>query len=87
MPKIPKFKTLDEAAIFWDTHDFEDYLADTEPVSISVKIPRRKRTLAIPLDLPVYQQIQAVAARRRVRVEKLVSSWLREKALAESAGK
>jgi hypothetical protein len=45
MAKIPKFKTLEEAAEFWDTHDFEDYVDDTEPVTITVRIPRRKRCL------------------------------------------
>jgi hypothetical protein len=39
--EIPTFKTLGEAAIFWDTHDFEDYVDNTEPVSFQVKIPRR----------------------------------------------
>jgi hypothetical protein len=34
MAKIPKFKTLEEAAEFWDTHDFEDYVDDTEPVTM-----------------------------------------------------
>ena len=35
MAKIPKFKSLEEAADFWDTHDFEDFVAETEPVTIS----------------------------------------------------
>ncbi len=41
MAEIPTFKTLAEAALFWDTHDFEDYVDHTEPVSFQVKIPRR----------------------------------------------
>ena len=84
MAKIPKFKTLEEAAEFWDTHDFEDYVSDTKPVTIAVRIPRRKITLTIPLDLQVYQRIEALAAKRGVRIEKIVSAWLKEKSLAES---
>ena len=80
MAKIPQFKTLEEAAEFWDTHDFEDYIDDTEPVTITVKIPRRKKTLTVPLDLKVYEQIEDLAAKRGVRAEKMVSSWLKEKA-------
>ena len=30
--KIPKFKALEEAADFWDVHNFEDYVEDTEAV-------------------------------------------------------
>ena len=87
MAKIPNFKSLDEAADFWDTHDFEDYVDDTEPVEITVRIPRRRKTLTIPLDLRVYERIEAMAAKRRVPVEKLVTAWLKEKAMASSAGK
>lgn len=87
MAKIPKFQSLDDAAEFWDTHDFEDYAADTEPVSITVRIPRRQKTLTVPLDLKVYQRIEALAAKRGVRMERLVSAWLKEKALSESAAK
>lgn len=49
MAKIPKFRSLDEATEFWDTHDFEDYVSDTAPVAITVRIPRRQITLTVPL--------------------------------------
>lgn len=84
MARIPKFKSLEEAAEFWDSHDFADYVADTEPVAISVKIPRRKRTVTIPLDVRVYQRIEALAAKQGVRLEKLVSAWLKEKAMGRA---
>src|SRR5436190_2176676 len=57
MAKIPKFKTLEEAAQFWETHDFEDYVADTEPVAVQVKTRRRKKLLTVPLRWKVYQQL------------------------------
>jgi len=87
MAKIPQFKTLEEAAEFWDTHDFEDYIDDTEPVTITVKTPRRKKTLTVPLDAKVYEQIKALAAKRGVRAEKMVSLWLKDKAMEELAAR
>lgn len=39
MAKIPKFKTLEAAAAFWESHDFEDYVDDTEPVELSQNFP------------------------------------------------
>jgi hypothetical protein len=83
MKRIPDFKTLEEAADFWDTHDFEDYVGDTVPVEVAVRSTRRKKTLTIPVELSVYAKIEALASRRRVRVETLVSRWLKEKVLAE----
>ena len=84
MKRIPRFQTLEQAAKFWDTHDFEDYVGDTKPVTIAVKIPRRRIRLTVPLDLKVYQQIETLAAERGVRIETMVSAWLKEKTLAES---
>lgn len=34
--KIPDFKSLEEAAEYWDIHSFADYLEDTEPFEIEV---------------------------------------------------
>ena len=85
MARIPKFKSLDEASRFWDSHDFEDYVEDTEPVSVTVRIPRRKKILTVPLDLKVYERIEAVAAKRGLPVEKLVVAWIKEKAKAGSS--
>jgi hypothetical protein len=32
--RIPEFASREEEADFWDTHDFTDFLDDTEPVKI-----------------------------------------------------
>ncbi len=32
--KIPDFKTMEEAAEYWDTHSFADHIEETEPVEI-----------------------------------------------------
>ncbi len=87
MANIPRFKTLEEAAKFWDTHDFEDYVEDTEPVTVKVKIARRTKTLTVPLDWVVFRRIEALAAKRGVRTETIVSSWLKERASKESAAR
>ncbi len=87
MKKIPKFKTLDEAAAFWDIHDFEDFVGDTERVKIAVRISPGQKYLAIPVDLKVYKRLEALAAKRGVRVEKLAAAWLREKALTDPGGR
>lgn len=78
------FQSLEEAAEFRNTHDFEDYVSDTEPVTIAVRIPRRRMRLTVPLDLKLYQQIESLATQRGVRVEKMVSAWLKERVLTES---
>ena len=85
MAKIPKFRSLEEAADFWDSHDFEDYIDATHRVSIAVRIPRRQKTLAISVGPKTYEKIRALAAKRGVPPRKLVSSWLTRKATEEFA--
>lgn len=38
MAKIPDFKTLDEAVVFWETHDSADYWAELEEVTFDVDL-------------------------------------------------
>ena len=49
MKKIPKFKTDEEAARFWEPHSFEDYHRDTKEAEIGF-VKRQKKTIAIRLD-------------------------------------
>lgn len=49
--KIPDFKSLEEAADYWDTHSFAEYITDTEPVEIEVNLAQRRITLEIDSDL------------------------------------
>ena len=37
MAKIPEFKSVKEAAEFWDTHDTTEYFDDMEDAELSVK--------------------------------------------------
>lgn len=85
MAKIPKFKSLDEAAAFWDSHDFEDYVDDTKPVKVSVRLSRAKRILTVPLELRVFEKLETLAEKRGVVKEKMVSRWIKERVGVESA--
>lgn len=69
------FATLEEAAEFWDTHDsgdYEEYFVDVE-----VEVDLKKRSLVV--DGKLYDEVRAVAKKKRVPLEKLVSRWIKEK--------
>ena len=34
--QLPKFKSIDEAGEFWDTHDFSDYWDDLKEVHLTM---------------------------------------------------
>jgi hypothetical protein len=81
--KIPDFKSLDEAADYWDTHSFADYFEDTEPVEIEVCLARRKILLEIDRDLS--EKLKKIAQKKKQSYDKLINSWVREKIMQEAS--
>jgi len=81
--KIPDFKSLEEAAEFWDTHSFAEYIRDTEPVEIEVSLARRRIMLEIDSDLS--EKLKKIAQKRKKSYDKLLGSWIREKIIQEAS--
>lgn len=81
--KIPDFKSLEEAAEYWDTHSFADHIDDTEPVEIEVSIGTRKILLEIDRDLS--EKLNKIAHKKKKSYEKLINSWIREKIIQETS--
>ena len=77
-PLPEHFKTIAEAAEFWDTHDSADYEEYMRDVEFEVDIKRR--TYLISLDDKLYHKVRAMARKRGVPAEKLVRLWIEEKA-------
>jgi len=83
MAKIPDFKSLEEAADYWDTHSFADHFEDTEAVEIEVCLPSRKIILEIDRDLR--DKLKKIAQKKRQSYGKLINAWIREKIIQETA--
>jgi len=80
--KIPDFKTLEEAADYWDTHSFADHLEDTEPVEIEVCLEKRK--IFLEIDPDISDKLKKIAQKKGQSYDKLINSWIREKIVQES---
>lgn len=72
------FKSLEEAADFWDSHDSADYDEYFKDVKAEVDIKRK--TYLISIDGALYDKVSAIAKKKHVRLETLVSRWIQEKA-------
>lgn len=72
------FKSLEEAADFWDSHDSADYDEYFKDVEAEVDIKRR--TYLISIDGPLYDKVQAIARKKHIALETLVNRWIQEKA-------
>ena len=76
-PLPEHFASLEEAAEFWDTHDTVDYEEFMRDVEFDVDL--KPRTHLVTIEGRVYDRVRAVAKKRRVPIDKLVSRWIEEK--------
>ena len=74
---IPPFKTLDEEAEFWDTHDLTDYEDIWHQVDFKVDLKRRPG-LQVALDPLIASEFAKRARAKKTRLDKLVNRVLRD---------
>ena len=75
---IPRhFKSLQEAADFWDRHDLTDYRDQTREAHFEVDIQRRRFLTALEPELA--KKLTACARKQGVSTETLINVWLTEK--------
>lgn len=79
---IKPFKTLEEEANFWDTHDLS-MLFDNPKTPLSklpLLEPEKKATLIIRLQESLKDRINKIARFKGINVSTLARMWLAEKA-------
>jgi len=82
LKKIPEeFKTYEEAADFWDTHDSTDYLNNLEDIEIEVDI--KKRHFLLEVDMQIAEILQESARKKGISASSLANELL-YKQLAEA---
>jgi len=86
MPKKPKkipeeFKTYEEAADFWDTHDSTDYLNNLEEIEMEVDV--QKRHFLLEVDMQIAKRLQESARKKGISASSLANELL-YKQLAEA---
>ena len=86
MPKKPEkipeeFKTYEEAADFWDTHDSTDYLNNLEEIEMEVDV--QKRHFLLEVDMQIAKRLQESARKKGISASSLANELL-YKQLAEA---
>jgi len=78
---IPRqFKSVAEAADFWDNHDLADYWDLTREATFEIDIQRRVFLTALEPDLA--KKLLICARQQGVTTETLINVWLTEKLAA-----
>ncbi len=76
-PLPDEFKSLEEAAEFWDTHSITDYEEFLEPVEVDVDIQRRH--FEIEVDEETFLALREVAKKERKPMKELASEILKRR--------
>jgi hypothetical protein len=82
--RIPDFKTREEEAEFWDTHEFTEFLDETRPVKLRVR-KNLSEGLTVRLDRQDRDELERRAAEQGIGPSTLVRIWIKER-LRERAG-
>ena len=77
-----EFKSLAEAAEFWDTHSIADYEEQFKEVKFDVNIKYSR--ILIALEKEISKGITKVAMEKGISSETLVNLWLKEKLKREA---
>jgi len=83
---IPEhFKSIEEAAEFWDSHDLTDYWELTREVNFDVDIQRH--VFLTVLEPELAKKLVARAREQGISTETLINVWLTEKLAATAQSK
>jgi predicted DNA binding CopG/RHH family protein len=77
---IPTFKSEQEEAEFWDTHDSTDYLSNTEPAELTfVDVRPQKRSISLRIDGDTINTLKDIAGRKGIGYQTLIRMWVMER--------
>lgn len=73
---IPDFKSYQEEADFWDTHDFTEF--DLKPVKVTVA-KNLSHVVSVRLDTNAIDELESRASHQGVGMTTLIRMWVMEK--------
>ena len=80
MGKVIDFKSIEEEAKFWDTHDTEEFADEFEKVEVKFARPmRHKWTLTIEFEKEVFSRLKEMAQEVDEEPDALIRSWVLER--------
>jgi len=75
--RIPKFKSIQEEAEFWDTHDTGDFADEFRPVKVKFA-KNLSEALSIRLDTKTLDDLRKQAAKKGIGPTTLARMWILE---------
>ncbi len=79
LKKIPKFKSDQKAAQFWDTHSLIEFKDDLELVKEKVFVKPEKQVMTIRVDKKLANALKIIAREKGINYSTLARMWLIER--------
>ncbi len=77
--KIHKFKSYEEEAKFWDTHDTTEFLDELREVK-NIKFPKlRKKLISVRMDDSQIKPLKEIASAKGIGYLTLIRMWIAER--------
>ena len=77
MSKIPEFRSIEEEAEFWDTHDSEEFADEFEKVDVKFADSlKHRRLLTIELDEESFDKVKRMAEEKGKEPDWLIRLWV-----------
>ena len=77
--KIPEFRSFEEEAKFWDTHDTTDFLDRFRPVTVIYRPGNNVESLTIKLTSDMKSELASYARKSHMGVSSLAREWIIER--------
>ncbi len=82
---ISNATSYEDIGEFWDEHDTADYWEQTYPVKFTINLGSKSPVTYYGIDQSLSEKISAVAERKGISAETLLSLWVQEKLREEIA--
>ena len=86
--KVPKFRTEEEEALFWDEHDSTEFIEDFEPIEIELSneledgiLSKRelKKPITLRLEPNQIDAVKKIACKKGLPYQTLIRLWITER--------
>jgi len=74
---LPISESIDELVEFFDAHDMGEYWDQLPEATFEIRLKKRRHLVAI--DPEIIPELNKIDKSKRVRSERLINTWLREK--------
>jgi hypothetical protein len=86
MAKLPKFKTIEEEAKFWDTHSFTDFADNYKEMKADRVADKKDSVITVKMPSSTKKALEIVAKKSHMAPSTLIRVWTSER-LAEETKK